>query len=76
MKMNTHRKNPLGLCLLGAAILATSLLSGCVSKTTKVETGNISLGQQLQDLEKAHQNGTISDKEYKELRKSIIDKYK
>jgi hypothetical protein len=74
--MNTHRRNPLGVYLLGVALAAALLGPGCVSKSTKIETGNVSLGQQLEDLEKAHQKGTINDKEYKELRKSIIEKYK
>jgi hypothetical protein len=76
MKPTTHWKNLLRLGPFAAAILAASLWSGCVSKSTKIETGNVSLGQQLQDLEKAYKSGTINEKEYQELRKSIIDKYK
>ena len=74
--MNTHHKTTLSIYPLGVALVAALLGPGCVSKSTKIETGNVSLGQQLQDLEKAHQGGTISDKEYQQLRKSIIDKYK
>jgi outer membrane murein-binding lipoprotein Lpp len=73
--MNTDRKLLPMLCVLAAVVIATPLLQGCIS-TSKIENPSVSLGQQLQDLEKAHQNGTISDKEYKELRKSIINKYK
>jgi hypothetical protein len=76
MKKNTHWSRALALGLLVALLVPAPLWSGCVHKTTKVETGSVSLGQQLQDLEKAHQNGTISDKEYQQLRKSLINKYK
>jgi hypothetical protein len=31
-------------------------------------------GQQLMDLEKAHNEGIISDKEYAKLKKSIVQK--
>lgn len=61
---------------LATALGAIPIMPGCVSKTTRVETGGVSLGQQLQDLDKAHQNGTINDKEYQQLRKSLMEKYK
>ena len=63
------------LAVLGPALLGFPLVQGCVSHS-KVETPSASVGQQLQDLEKAHQNGTINDKEYEQLRKAIIKKNK
>jgi hypothetical protein len=63
------------LVVLAAAIMAVPLLPGCVS-SSKVQNSNVSLGQQLEDLRKAHENGTISDKEYDRLRKDIMKKYK
>jgi hypothetical protein len=73
--MKTHLRHLPEICVLAAAIVSVPMLQGCLSHS-KVETGNVSLGQQLQDLEKAHQNGTINDKEYQDLRKSIMKKYK
>jgi cytochrome c-type biogenesis protein CcmI len=75
MKMKTDRKILPVLVLLAAAIVSFPLLQGCVS-SSKVQTVNVSLGQQLEDLKKAHENGTISDKEYERLRKDIMKKYK
>jgi hypothetical protein len=72
--MKAHRTIMAALGMLAVALLAVSLEQGCVSRSN-VETSGISVGQQLQDLEKAHQAGTITDKEYKDLRKSIIKKY-
>jgi hypothetical protein len=47
--------------------------SGCGS--TKVSTENTaSVGQQLLDLQKAHDQGLVSDKEYEKLRKAIVKK--
>lgn len=75
MSKNGNRKTLATLSLLAALAIA-SLVPGCVSKTTKVENGSVSLGQQLQDLDKAKQTGAINEKEYQKLRKALIEKYK
>jgi len=72
MKTIGHRLLALGA--LVSILLALPILAGCRS-SSKVETNSVSLGQQLQDLDKAHQSGTINDKEYEKLKKSLIKKY-
>ena len=61
-------------------LLVTSLgLSGCGRKSTsKVETTTITttLGQELVDLQQAHEKGIITEKEYNDLKKKVIKKYK
>ena len=55
-------------------ILFLAMVSGCGS--TKVSTqSNTSVGQQLLDLQKAHDQGIINDQEYERLRKAIVKKY-
>jgi hypothetical protein len=63
-----------------AAILSVAFLlvinGGC--GTTKVSTQtstNASVGQQLMDLQKAHEQGLVSDKDYEKLREAIIKKH-
>lgn len=53
-----------GICLIG--------LTHCGSTTKVTNTSQISVGQQLSDLENTHQRGIISDSEYKRLKKVII----
>jgi hypothetical protein len=62
-----------------AEIISVALLlvfsAGCGS--TKVHTENntnASVGQQLMDLQKAHEQGLINDQDYEKLRKNIIKK--
>ncbi len=60
-------------------LLVTNLgLSGCGGKKNKVETTNTSttLGQELVDLQAAYEKGIITEKEYNNLKKSTIKKYK
>ena len=64
-------KNKYLQALALAAMLALPLLPGCASKTTASNQG-VSVGQQLQDLDKAYKDGTISQKEYERLKKAII----
>ena len=59
-------------------LLVTSLgLSGCGRKTTAtVETTSTTLGQELVDLQQAYEKGIISEKEYEDLKKKAMKKYK
>src|SRR6478672_1033614 len=61
-----------------AAIIAAALFlagaMGCGSTKVSTQT-NSSVGQQLMDLEKAHNDGIISDKEYEKLKKALIKKH-
>jgi hypothetical protein len=58
-----------------AIVAALTLLAGIGCGSTKVSTQtNSSVGQQLMDLQKAHDEGVIDDKEYARLRKSLVKK--
>lgn len=59
--------------LLLLALLSTSLLAaGCMS-SARVHN-EVSVGQQLQDLENSYKSGIINQKEYERLKKAIINK--
>lgn len=53
-------------------------LSGCcgggVKEQTPVKVETKSAGEQLMDLQKAHESGAITEKEYDKMRQDIIDK--
>jgi hypothetical protein len=64
------------MVLLGAS-LSSCCWGGKTVKETKTSPVNVetkSTGEQLMDLQKAHESGAISDKEYKKMRQDIIDK--
>ena len=71
MKTRRNSKTHITTCALLAAILAVSVLPGCVSHS-KVQTNSASVGQQLQDLEKSYKDGIITQKEYERLKKALI----
>ncbi len=67
-------------------VLAFPLLGGCLSlrfggggrKTTtenKSHSYNVTLGQQLEDLKKAYDDGVISKREYDRQRKKLMKDY-
>ena len=60
-----------------SAAAAVALLSGCAGAAfNKVEiTANrhITIGQELMDLKTAHEKGIISDTEYMETKKQILN---
>lgn len=49
-------------------------LSACFSSSEVSNKNEASVGQQLLDLDRAHQQGIITEKEYTRLRKVIIKK--
>lgn len=59
------------ICLFLAFTLCAS---GCFNdnEERRVVLGDVSLGDQLIDLKKAHEAEAISDKEYQQLRKGLI----
>jgi hypothetical protein len=59
--------------LMAAMFSFVSLSSGCGS--TPTHQTEASVGQQLMDLEKAHREGIISDKEYEKLKKALVKKH-
>ena len=58
-------------------ILTVGLTTGCGRKATAtVETSSTTLGQELVDLQQAYEKGIITEKEYNDLKKKAIKKYK
>jgi len=57
---------------VATTILATATLAGCGS-SAKVETAPVSVGQHLQDLEKARNDGLLTEAEYQQQRKKILE---
>lgn len=57
-----------------AAVLSASLITlGCVGvSASKSYQQNPTIGQQLTDLKKAHDQGAINDAEYERLKQGII----
>lgn len=62
--------------LLAAALAATLALSGCASSSkanvTVTGTTTISRGQELTDLQKALEQGAISQRDYDKVRAIIL----
>lgn len=56
-----------------AALCLVALLAGCGGNEVVRPTVNVSIGQQLIDLKKAHDAGALSDKEYERQRRQLID---
>lgn len=59
-----------GACVVLLAVLGASAV-GCGS-SAKVETNSRSVGQQLEDLEAAHDKGLLTDDEYQKQRQKIL----
>ena len=57
------------------AILAAFVVAACASSSTKVTPPviNVSIGQQLIDLKKARESGAITQREYEQQAKRVID---
>ena len=66
----------LGLIFMLLSATACGCLGGGNGKT-KVETTTTTttLGQELQDLQKAHDSGAIDDKQYEKAKKELLKKY-
>lgn len=67
-----------GLVVRGAAAMAVCALAACASSKTEVlpPTVNVSIGQQLIDLKKAKEGGALSQKEYDQQVRRLIDSVK
>ena len=50
-------------------------MAGCGGGGAEIKQQTTTLGQELQDLDDAYKKGLLSEKEYKELREELIDKY-
>ena len=64
----------LGLIFMLLSATACGCLGGGNGKTT-VETTTTTLGQELSDLQKAHESGAIDDKQYEKAKKELLKKY-
>jgi hypothetical protein len=77
MKKKPQRK-PHPLFQAAGMITVTLLLlmsAGCGSTKVSTQTNtNASVGQQLMDLQKAHDQGLINDTDYNKLKAAIIKK--
>ena len=61
---------------LFVAAMAATLLSGCAgaafNRVNMTVHRNITVGQELQDLQAAHEKGIISDTEYAEAKQNVL----
>jgi len=59
----------------GAAVITLCVLTACSSAKTEVmpPTVNVSIGQQLIDLKKARDSGAMSQTEYQQQVRRLID---
>ncbi|MGB5882890.1 MAG: hypothetical protein WBG28_02190 [Desulfobulbales bacterium] len=69
----------LGILVIAAlVVLSVGLTAGCGGRkaTANVQTTTTTLGQELVDLQQAYEKGIISEKEYNDLKKKAMKKYK
>ena len=68
----------LSVCALVLIVLVSVNAVGCGGGKTDVNsepsTVTTTLGQELQDLEKAYKDGIITEKEYEKAKKALIEK--
>jgi hypothetical protein len=59
------------LCMAAAPFCLTN----CGSSTELTTHNEVSVGQQLSDLQRAHNEGIINESEYNRLKKALIKRY-
>lgn len=57
-------------------IVMGGLFVGCGGGGARVQQSNVSLGQELTDLQTAREKGIITEKEYEKAKKELLKKYK
>lgn len=59
------------------ALLAVIMLTGCIHAADRTYTVHreTTLGQELEDLEAAYENGVVSEREYRRLRARLLEQY-
>ncbi len=71
-------KLKISLAMLTAFFFALNVVACCGNGKTTTETKEVmsapTVGQQLEDLDKAYKTGSITKEEYEKLRKDIMDK--
>ena len=65
---------PSRLLILALTMLGMAACGGGGAEVSSTVEGT-TLGQQLEDLERAHANGLLSDDEYEDSREAIMDRY-
>jgi hypothetical protein len=65
----------ISILILVGLLLTSFGMSGCGGKKTTVQAQTTTLGQELTDLQKAYEQGIITEKEYNKLKKEIMEKY-
>jgi len=48
------------------------MFGGCSAGGAKVQANQTTLGQELMDLDEAHEKGVISDEEYEKAKKNLL----
>jgi len=65
------------LYIMLAGAMAATLLSGCAgaafNRVNLTVSRNITIGQELMDLQVAHEKGIISDSEYAEAKQNVLN---
>ncbi len=59
--------------IVGAVLLAVGV-AGCGGGGAQVQSSTTTLGQELQDLKASYDKGIITEKEYNEAKKKLIEK--
>ncbi|MDX2495960.1 MAG: SHOCT domain-containing protein [Desulfuromusa sp.] len=54
--------------------ILSTLISGCGGGGAEVIATNTTIGQELSDLQQAKDQGVITDKEYEEAKKKILER--
>ena len=62
----------LRVCTLFMLIIFGAGLAGCAGGDVNTKTYTTTLGEELQDLEKAYKDGIITEKQYEDSKKKLI----
>ncbi len=57
-------------------LVSAMTMGGCGGGGANVTATTTTMGQELTDLEKAHKDGLMTEKEYEKARKAIMKRYK
>lgn len=60
--------------LLTGLLFFSVVVSGCGGGGAEIQSTSTTLGQELMDLDKAHEQGVLTDKEYKKAKKRLLDR--
>jgi hypothetical protein len=65
----------LSLTFMLLSVAACGCLGGGSGSKAEVSTTTTTLGQELTDLQKAHESGAITDEQYQKAKKELLKKY-